>query len=646
MVKRHYHEWIPDDDQIPDADEILRAIQDSYAYHGNLAESLRQLLARGIGDIPGLAEILERLRARRDELLQRYDPNQSVARIREELASLIDQEIAARDEAFERTHNAEHQIAQMELAALPNDLAGQFSELSHYQFESEQARDRFQELANSLRSQSLTSQLSRSLRNLSTEDLASMRQAMEELTELIGRYNEGEDVEQDFQDFAQRHPEIADESQSFEEFLSELARRTSQMSAAIASLDEGERSELEGLLAALSQDAGMESAMSQLAQELSRTSAYRKGLHYGFRGSDPIEFGELTEVVGVLGELDDLESELSRASSPERLAQLDRANVAELLGPDASNALDHLQQLTDSLKRAGLIDRTADEFNLSPRALSLIGRSLLREMFPQGMAGRVGQHESPRTGWGTEASGEVKSYEYGDPFRLSLNATLKNALVRNGPHRPVSLLAEDFMVEQTESHVACSTVLALDLSLSMPLNDTFLPAKKVAFALATLINSQFARDSLHLVTFSQTAREISLRDLGQAQWDYAYGTNIEHALLLSRKLLRSRDGFRQIFLITDGEPTAHIDPHSSEPFFSYPTSPETLRRTLAEVVRVTKEHITINLFVLNADRSLRSFTDRVIGINHGKAFYPQKNELGHIVLGDYLTERSHIASGH
>jgi len=644
MMRRRYHEWRGEQDG-PDPDDILHAIRDSYVYHGSTAESLRQLLTQGMGDTPGIAELLERLRARRDSLLRTYDPNKSVARITQELDSLIEQEIAARAEAFERTHEPQHQIAQMELAALPHDLAAQFSELSHYHFESEQARDRFQNLVESLRSQTLVSQLSKSLSQLSTQDLVAMRQTMEELTDLISRYNDGQDVDQDFKDFAGRHPEIADASQTFEEFLTELARRASQTASALASLNEAERSQLEGLMSALFEDAEMSAAMSEFGRQLSRTSAYRDGVRYGFRGQEPLDFGELSEVTRVLGELDDLESELSRASSPERLSRLDRASVEELLGRDASDALDHLEQFTDTLKEAGLIDRTGDEVNLSPRALALIGRSLLREMFPKEMSGRIGQHETPRAGWGTEPSGELKSYEYGDPFRLSLEATLKNAIVRNGPKTPILLTAEDFVVEQTESRVSGSTVLALDLSLSMPLNDTFLPAKKVAFALATLINSQFARDSLHLVTFSQTAREISLRDLGHAQWDYTYGTNIEHALLLSRKLLRSRNGFRQIFLITDGEPTAHIDPHSSEPFFSYPTSPETLRRTLAEVVRATKEHITINLFVLNADRSLQSFTDRVIALNHGRAFYPQSDDLGRVVLGDYLTERSRFASG-
>ena len=103
----------------------------------------------------------------------------------------------------------------------------------------------------------------------------------------------------------------------------------------------------------------------------------------------------------------------------------------------------------------------------------------------------------------------------------------------------------------------------LDLSLSMPMRDNFLPAKKVAMALHSLISSQFPRDYLGIVGFSEVARELKPEQLPEVSWDFVYGTNMQHGFLLSRRLLARQTGTKQIIMITDGEPTAHIHPAAS-----------------------------------------------------------------------------------
>jgi uncharacterized protein with von Willebrand factor type A (vWA) domain len=202
----------------------------------------------------------------------------------------------------------------------------------------------------------------------------------------------------------------------------------------------------------------------------------------------------------------------------------------------------------------------------------------------------------------------------------------------------VRLSPEDFEVERTESVTSAATVLAVDLSLSMPMRGNFLAAKKVAMALHALITSQFPRDYLGLVGFGELARELKPEQLPEVSWDYTYGTNMQHALVLARRMLARQSGTKQIILITDGEPTAHVMP-GGEPFFSYPPAPETIRVTLNEVVRATKENIRINTFMLDATGYLRNFVEKMTELNRGRAFFTTPETLGDYVLVDFLEQK-------
>ena len=150
----------------------------------------------------------------------------------------------------------------------------------------------------------------------------------------------------------------------------------------------------------------------------------------------------------------------------------------------------------------------------------------------------------------------------------------------------------------------------LDLSMSMPMEGRFVPAKKVAMALHALIASQFPRDYLGVVVFSETARVIRPTEIPEASWDYVYGTNMHHALTLARQLLGRQHGSKQIIMVTDGEPTAHVLP-DGEVYFHYPPVRETIEATLREVVRCTNAGIRINTFMLGATQSLKAFVERI-----------------------------------
>ena len=210
------------------------------------------------------------------------------------------------------------------------------------------------------------------------------------------------------------------------------------------------------------------------------------------------------------------------------------------------------------LEEAGLVENKDGQLSLTPKAIRKLGQNALGDLYRQLSKDRAGRHNAEKTGAGHERDYATKSYEFGDPFNLNIERTVRNGLVRNGSGTPVDIKPEDFEIERTEATVQASTVLMLDLSLSMPMRDNFLPAKKVAMALNSLISGQFPRDFLGVVTFSEIAREIRPEKLPEVSWDYVYGTNMQHGLALSRKMLAKESGTKQIIMVTDGEPTAHI----------------------------------------------------------------------------------------
>jgi len=318
--------------------------------------------------------------------------------------------------------------------------------------------------------------------------------------------------------------------------------------------------------------------------------------------------------------------------------------VRELMGDDAANSLEKLAQLTKMLEDSGLIQQKEGKLELTPKGLRKIGNNALRDLFSKLAKDKMGQHQMDNLGQGHERTYETKQYEFGDPFNLDLHRTIRNAIRRNGAQTPVQLTPEDFEIERTEHVTRSSTVLMLDLSMSMPMRDNFLPAKKVAMALHSLITSQFPRDYMGLVGFSETAYELTAAQLPEVSWDFAYGTNMHHGFTLARKMLARQTGTKQIIMITDGEPTAHITPRG-DVFFNYPPVQETVEATLREVVRCTRDGIRINTFMLDADYGLRSFIEKLSSINRGRAFFTNHENLGDYVLVDFIEHKKQLARG-
>lgn len=645
-----------------DADVLFGELTDELLQHGDVNAALRRLLQEGMttpdGErLQGLREMLQRLREERRQRLERHDLGGVYDEIKRELDDIVDEERHAIDNAVRdaetsgderRTQAARDSAAErnMQLDLMPNDLAGMVRELGSYDFESAEAERRFEQLMDRLREQlmqQVVDRVSEGVQQMTPADMERMKDMLAGLNELLEQRQRGDDPEGDqarFDQFMEQFGDFFPENpQNLDELLEQMARRMAAMQAMLNSMTPEQRAQLQQLSDQLLGDMDLRWQLDQLGGNLQQMFPQMNwGRSYDFEGSDPTGFSEAMQAMQDLGDLDQLEHLLRNASNPGALAEADMDRVRDLLGDDAARSLERLSQLTKMLEDAGLVERREGRLELTPKGLRSIGSNALRDLFTKLRSEHVGQHELHQNGLGHERTFETKPYEYGDPFQLDLQRTIRNALARDGAGTPVELRPDDFEIERTEHLTRASTVLMLDLSMSMPMRDNFLPAKKVAMALHHLISSQYPRDYLGLVGFSETARVITAAQLPEVSWDFVYGTNMHHGLTLARQLLARQTGTKQIIMITDGEPTAHITPQG-DVYFNYPPVRETVEATLREVVRCTREQIRINTFVLDATSALTAFIERLTQINGGRAFYTTNESLGDYVLVDFLEHR-------
>jgi uncharacterized protein with von Willebrand factor type A (vWA) domain len=360
---------------------------------------------------------------------------------------------------------------------------------------------------------------------------------------------------------------------------------------------------------------------------------------YPFMGQESMTVEQAMEMMSDLQDLDKLEQEIRQVMRKGNVEDLDPDRVEEHLGEEARRQLEEMQRILQQLEAAGYLKREGDRMELTPRGMRKLGQQALRQVFSELKKDRIGRHEVYTRGEGGENIGETKVYEFGDPFDVNLHRSLYNAVLREGPSVPIRLSPGDLEINRTEHLTQTATVLLLDQSRSMGMYGAFASAKKVALALYWLIHSQFPRDYFYVIGFSDYAMEITSDDLAEVRCnDWVSGTNMHHAFLLSRQLLAKRKvANKQILMITDGEPTAHLE--GAHAYFSYPPSYRTIEETLKEVRRCTQDGITINTFMLEANPYLMDFIDRMTRINKGRAFYTKHDQLGQYVMVDYLRGR-------
>ncbi len=665
---------------VPDlsADEIIDALTDDVMADGDLGEALRRLLERGWrsgdptrSDLAGLADLRERLRARREELLNRYKLGDVLADVRAELQAIVDTERAGIERRLASTA-VDGPAPSPELAdllrgtiakrlagldSLPEDLGDQVRALEQYDFLEPAARDQFAALVERLRRTVLdqyAAGLAEAVRGMRPEDLAANRAMVRDLDRLLQQHLAG--AEPDPADFLARHGSFFPGAKTIDDIIEQLAQRMSAMQSLLRSMTAAQRSELNSLIDGLLRDDRLRWDLAQLSATLDQVLPGGLGERVRFGGDEELGLEGALGQLETLGRLETLEAQLDDVGSPADLGAIDREGLAELLGDAASHDLDALDDLAARLEAAGYLTRAGDHVELTPRGSRRIGQRVLDDLFARLRRDAFGEHRIDRAGRGTERGDGTKPFEFGDAFDLDLRETLVNALGRpeNSPAawsgdlqptpagvtRAIRLAASDFAVHRTEESTRTSTVLLVDLSRSMLLRGCFVAAKKVAVALDTLIRTQYPRDDLTVIGFAYYAREIRPGALAELSWHgYEYGTNLQHGLLLARRVLaRSGAANRQVVVITDGEPTAHFQDGQVE--FNYPPTRRTIEATLREVRRCTRAGITINTFMLERSRALTEFVAHVTRLNRGRAFYAEPEHLGEYVLVDFVRGRS------
>jgi len=630
--------------------------------------SLRELHRRGMQGRSGLDSMLGRLRKARREWAERSNLSGPLEEVRGELDALLKLERASLADQTDESA----QLKGMQLEALPKHPAGALRELQDYDFSSGEARARYEALMDKLRQEILNSyfrSLMGSMQNVTAEDVARIKDMMAELNDMIAARNRDDEV--DFEGFMSRYGDMFPENPTnLDELLEILARRMAAMSRLMASLSPQQRAELQGLAESVLSDLDLAWQMDQLNQNLRELMPNlpwdEVSPNYG---EQDMPMSQAVDALERVGEIEELESTMSGDYAGATLEDIDEDQVRRALGEEAAADLQWLKKIERALEEAGVVNRTRGRLELTARGARMIGERSLTQVLD-----RIRREPSHRSRGGeAEPTGQTKPWTFGDADPISVERTVYNAVLRSarehptvlrsaqehptvlrsaqehpavlrsGPARAVKLAPGDFEVVETESRPRTATALLLDLSFSMPLRGHWVPAKRMALALHALIHGKYPQDSLYLIGFSDYARRMEAPDLASAGWEEVHGTNMEHAFMLaSRVLAEDPRSIKQVIMVTDGEPTAHLE--DGYALFNWPPIPETIEKTLRQAMRLARSNIAINVFMLETSPGLESFMARLSSLTGGQIFRADSAEIDQTVIGSYMRARRRRAS--
>ncbi len=449
------------------------------------------------------------------------------------------------------------------LDALPPDVPGRIGELSDYRFVDPEAQAAFDELMEHIREQVMGAyfrSMAEGLRSMSPEDLARFRDMLAELNQMIEQRERGEPY--DFEGFMQRHGEFfPGNPKTLDELLEQMAARMAAMSRLLASMSPEERAELRALSEQVLQDMDLAFEVDRLGSNLS--SAF-PDLGWGepalAGGDEPMPLSATIDAMERLHELEELDRSLQGDYPGASIDDVDEDALRQALGEDAVRDLRRLKEIERALERAGLVSRERGRLEVTPKGARSMGERALVRVFEQLRRDREGVHEAREAGGLAEPTGATRPWRFGDAGQIAVQRSVFNAVVRGGPGARVRLEPDDLELLEAEQRTEAATALLLDLSFSMPLRGHDVHAKRMALALHALIEGRYPHDTLYLIGFSDYARQMQPRELAAAGWERVYGTNMHHAFHLAGRLLAQHPrATRQVIMVTDGEPTAHLE---------------------------------------------------------------------------------------
>ena len=627
----------------------------------SLSEALERLMRRGLGGRSGLDALRREIARRRREVERRGDLAGTMSKVREEL----DRALSAERGFLAGREGDEARLAEMTLDALPADTAGAVRDLADYRWRSAEGQEHYANVLKMLREEVLDAQFAGMKQALSGQDPAAMgavREMLADLNALLAAHARGEDTTDLFEQFMERHGSFfPDRPGDVDELIDSLARRQAAAQRMLDSLSPEQRDELASLMAQAMQDAGLESEMGQLGDNL---RALRPGMFRGRRradidGSRPLGFSDAVGAVADLADLEALEQQLGQGYPGASLDDVDVEALERQLPAQSVRDLAALRDLTAELERQGYVQPGRDGLALTPKALRRLGETALRRIFRHLDAEAVGSHQDPASGGADERTGAYLPWQFGDERPIDAVRTVQNAVLRRAggaapslPSQPaarhtgtarraaVKLDVEDFAVAETSRRTGAAVALCVDLSFSMIQEDRWGPMKQTALAVAHLVATRFPQDSLQIIGFNRVATPMTTAELAAVDPEYLQGTNLQHALIhAGRHLRRHPQAEPVVLVVTDGEPTAHLEA-DGEAFFDWPPRPETIRATVEEVDALTRAGATINLFMLGEDPGLQRFVEAIARRNGGRVFSPDPARLGAFVVADYLRART------
>lgn len=642
MLPYRYSAWDGSQDplsaELP-IDQLVEQFSEDLLDGWSADESLERILRRGMpGRFSGLDQLRDRIEQMRREAAERVGTDGPIAKIRERLEEILEterMELSALD-----TDDA--RFREVALDALPESLAETVAELKNYEFVSAAAAEAFEALLDDLRRDvmdRLFRQLSDSMASPDPETMAALKDMLADLNHMLDQRQAGTGPsDEEFGAFMAKHGQFFPENpRTLDELLQALAQRAAAFSRFMANLSPEQRAELSGLMDTVMDDLDLAFQMDQLGRSLRSLAPeldWNGPVDGDSEGSDGL--GAALNAIEDLSAMENLERTLGQNYPGASLADVDPDELARTLDDDARRDLERLKKIEKALEKAGVIVRSSGRLELTPRGVRKLGERALAKVFERITTDRPGSHDVDAPGGMGEPTGTSRPWQFGDAFRLDLQRTLSNAVLRGGPSKGrISLAPEDFEIAEHEVKTSVATVLLLDMSRSMPLRGHWLGAKRMALALHSLISTAYPEDHLEIVAFSDYARVMSPTDLGQVDWEPVYGTNMEHAFNLAGRILaRHRDATKQVLLVTDGEPTAHLE--GDEVFFQWPPARRTIDRTFKEAMRLAKSGVTMNIFMLEQEPALVAFVDRLAKIVNGRVFAARSDELGDMIVRDYL----------
>ncbi len=641
-MRSRYSEWDGTQDPLgPDllAADLLEEMSEDILSGAGAQSAMSRLLRRGMqGRFNGLDALRARLRqagAREQEALNLQGP---LEEIRERLEEIVERERTTL--SFQAEDDA--RMRETFLDALPPDVPGRIGELTDYRFVDPQAQRDFDELMEHLKEQVLGAyfrNMAEGMRNLSAEQLHRFRDMLAELNQMIEQRDQGQDY--DFDGFMQRFGDMfPDNPKDLDELLENMARRMAAMSRLLASLSPEQRAELRALAEQVMADMDLAFEVDRLGANL---SSLFPDMSWGepslAAGQDAMPLSATVDAMERLHDYEDLDRSIRGDYAGASLEDVDEDAVRRTLGEDAVRDLRRLKQVERALEQAGLVTRRDGGLEVTPKGARKLGERALVKVFERLRRDREGTHDAREVGGLAEPTGSTRPWSFGDTGQIAVQRSVFNAVLRSGSGAEVKLAPEDFELVDAEQRTEAATALLLDLSFSMPLRGHFVHAKKMALALHALIEGRYPYDRLYMIGFSDYARRMEPQDLTAAGWERVYGTNMQHAFNLAGRLLSQHPrATRQVIMVTDGEPTAHLE--GEEVFFSWPPVPRTIHLTLSEALRLARAGVTLNVFMLEDSPGLIRFMERLAKLTAGRVFLMDDRDIGDFIVRDYVSTRA------